>query len=139
MCCFTQRSLQGQAERPSRWVKESAGLKEVLEDENKNVTGVVLTDGTTLDVDMVIVGAGITPATKFLTREETGVKLDAQGAVVTDAFLQTHNKDIFAAGDVASFPLWMTGQQARIEHWVHALEQGEQVANCMLGDYKAYK
>jgi len=116
-----------------------AGLKEILEDENKNVTGVVLTDGTTLDVDMVIIGAGITPATKFLAREETGVKLDAQGAVVTDAFLQTDNKDIFAAGDVASFPLWMTGKQTRIEHWVHALEQGEQVAHCMLGNPKTYK
>jgi len=33
-----------------------AGLKEILEDENKNVKGVVLTDGTTLDVDMVILG-----------------------------------------------------------------------------------
>lgn len=99
-----------------------AGLKEILEDEDHNVTGVVLSDGTTLDVDMVILGAGITPATHFLTREETGVKLDAQGAVITDVFLQTDNKDIFAAGDVASFPLWMTGQQTRIEHWVHALE-----------------
>ena len=67
------------------------------------------------------------------------MKLDAQGGIVTDAFLQTDNKDIFAAGDVASFPLWMTGNQVRIEHWVHALEQGEQVAHCMLGDFQAYK
>lgn len=95
-------------------------------------------DGTTLDVDVVIIGAGIILSTKFLERKETGVKVDAQGAILTDAFLQTDNKDIFAAGDVASFPLWLTGKQARIEHWVNALEQGEQAAHCMLGDYRTY-
>jgi len=36
---------------------------------------------------MVVVGTSIAPATKFLAREETGIKLDAQGAVICDPFL----------------------------------------------------
>lgn len=51
----------------------ASGVKEVTKDAEGKVSGVVLSDGTTLDVDMVIVGAGITPATKFLARTETGV------------------------------------------------------------------
>jgi len=55
---------------------------------------------------MVLYGGGIDPNTKFLARTDSGVKLDDKGAVVCDPFLQTSNSDIFAAGDVASFPFW---------------------------------
>lgn len=55
---------------------------------------------------MVLIGAGIIPATKFLARTDSGIKLDDKGAIICDPFLQTSNKDIFAAGDVASFPFW---------------------------------
>ena len=46
--------------------------------------------------------------------------------------------DIFAAGDIASFPYWPTGSRARIEHWVVALEQGTNVAFNMLDKFVPY-
>lgn len=106
-------------------------VAEILKDKDGNVESVKLEDGTIIEADCVIVGAGVSPATKFLERTDNGIKVDARGAVVCDPFLQTSNKDIFAAGDVASFPFWMTGKQVRIEHWVNALEQGETVAHSM--------
>jgi NADPH-dependent 2,4-dienoyl-CoA reductase/sulfur reductase-like enzyme len=87
---------------------------------------------------MVIVGTGIAPATKFLEREETGIKLDAQGAVICDPFLQSTAPDIYAAGDVCSFPYWQTGKQTRVEHWINALDQGSYAAFNMMGKFVPY-
>lgn len=83
-----------------------SGVREIEKDSHGNVTAVVLNSGERISVDMVIVGTGIAPATKFLAREETGIKLDAQGAVICDPFLQSTAPDIYAAGDVCSFPYW---------------------------------
>jgi len=85
-------------------------LKKVVEDTDGNVIGVELDNGTCLDVDMVIIGAGIRPNSTLLSRNDTGVKLDHNDFILTDMFLQTHNKDIFAAGDVTSFMLWTNGK-----------------------------
>merc|ERR1719230_885614 len=78
----------------------NSGVKEILRNYEDKATGVVLKDGSTISVDMVIVGTGIAPATKYLERTESGIKLDRFGAIVCDPFLQTSVKDIFAAGDV---------------------------------------
>ena len=91
------------------------GLKRIIKDGDGNVQGVELSNGTCLDVDMVLIGAGVTPTTNFLERSPNSkVKVDDKGFVITDCFLQTHDKDIFAAGDVASFLLWMNGKQTNI-------------------------
>ena len=114
------------------------GCKEITKDADGNVNGVILDDGTKLDVSMVIVGTGIEPSTQFLKRTDTGIKLDKTGAIITDVFFETSVKDIFAAGDVASFPFWQSGEQIRIEHWITALEMGQHVAHNMQGKYKTY-
>lgn len=43
-------------------------------------TQVLLDDGTQLEADLVIVGAGVRPSTAFLTN--SGIELDNQGALV---------------------------------------------------------
>ena len=86
-----------------------AGVKEVTKNQYGNVSGVILADGTKIDANMVIVGTGIAPSTKFLQRTETGIKTDKMGAIVCDPFLQSSIPDIYAAGDVCSFPYWQTG------------------------------
>lgn len=55
-----------------------------------------------------MVGAGVLPATRFL--QGSGIQLDQWGAVVCDPFLQTSVKDVYAAGDIASYPYWITGK-----------------------------
>ena len=51
-------------------------VKEITKNQYGFVDGVVLEDGTKLDVNMVIVGTGISPSTKFLKNHETGIKTD---------------------------------------------------------------
>ena len=41
--------------------------------------------------------------------------------------------DVFAAGDVACYPFWYTGQRARIEHYNEAIYQGSVAALNMMG------
>lgn len=116
----------------------NSGITSIKLDSNKEVKGVVLADGTELDCDTVVMGIGVAPATKFIGRTETGIKLDQQGGIVCDPFLESSQRDIFAAGDVCSFPFWRNGHPVRIEHWNNALDQGSHAAWNMLGKYVPY-
>lgn len=113
-------------------------VTEIRKGEDGTVTGVTLGNGTALDVDLVVFGTGVTPQTKFLARTECGIKTDETGAVICDPFLQSSQKDIFAAGDVCSFPYWQTGRPTRVEHWINALDQGTYAAYNMLSKFVPY-
>ena len=60
------------------------------------------------------------------------------GGLVCNPYLQTSNKDIFAAGDIAHYPYWPTGERVRTEHWIVALDQGTYAAFNMLGKVVPY-
>jgi NADPH-dependent 2,4-dienoyl-CoA reductase/sulfur reductase-like enzyme len=84
------------------------------------VETVVLTDGTRLPADMVVVGIGATPATQWL--EGSGLALD--DGVLCDETLATAAPGVYAAGDVARWTSPVTGQRVRVEHWTSAADQG---------------
>lgn len=96
------------------------------------VSGAVLTDGRTLDVDFVIVGVGIAPATALA--EMAGVTLE--NGIATDARGQTSDPAIWAAGDCASFPY--RGDRIRLESVPNAIDQAEVVAENIMGAEKDY-
>jgi NAD(P)H-nitrite reductase large subunit len=62
-------------------------VKEIIKNEAGDVTGVILRDESRIECQMVLFGLGIEPATKFLERTESGIKLDQHGAIVCDPFL----------------------------------------------------
>ena len=95
-----------------------------------------MSDGRKLDADLVILGTGVRPRTAFL--KDSGIELAADGSVLVDPFMQTNFIDIFAAGDIASYSYWPTGQRTRTEHWVNALDQGTNAAFNMLGKLVPY-
>ncbi|MDE3079721.1 MAG: FAD-dependent oxidoreductase [Paracoccaceae bacterium] len=111
-------------------IREGVGLKELTGD--GRVTGAVLSDGATLDVDFVIVGVGITPNTALA--ESAGLTID--NGIATDAQGRTSDPAIWAAGDCASFP-WKGGR-LRLESVGNAIDQAEVVAANMLGAGKDY-
>lgn len=65
------------------------GIKEVTHDGEGNANGVLLSDGTLVPAEMIIVGTGVKPSTEFLARNECGIKTDKMGAIVCDPFLQS--------------------------------------------------
>ncbi|MEP2715065.1 FAD-dependent oxidoreductase [Pseudophaeobacter sp.] len=112
-------------------ILEGTGLDR-LEGAAGQVTRAVLGDGSTLEVDFVVVGVGITPGTQLAELAglelENGIKTDAQG--------RTSDPTIWSAGDCASFPY--KGGRIRLESVPNAIDQAEVVAQNMMGAGKDY-
>ena len=105
---------------------EGVGLDHLTGEDGK-VTGAVLSDGSTLSVDFVIVGVGIVP--NSTVAKTAGLELD--NGIKTNAMGQTSDPHIWAAGDCASFP-W-NGSQMRLESVGNAIDQAQAVADNILG------
>ncbi|WP_156622587.1 NAD(P)/FAD-dependent oxidoreductase [Mycobacterium sp. 852014-50255_SCH5639931] len=107
-------------------VRLGVGVAEVRGDER--VDTVMLTDGTELAADLVVVGIGSHPATGWL--EGSGIYVD--NGVLCDEAGRTSAPNVWALGDVAS---WRdaTGHQARVEHWSNVADQTRVVVPAMLG------
>lgn len=112
-------------------IREGLGLTRLIGDER--VTGAELSDGSTLDVDFVVVGIGIAPAT--ILAEAAGIGVD--NGIATDAHGRTSAPHVWAAGDCASFPY--RGGRIRLESVGNAIDQAEVVAQNMLGGDVKYE
>ncbi|MBB4689567.1 NAD(P)/FAD-dependent oxidoreductase [Amycolatopsis jiangsuensis] len=90
------------------------------------VEHLVLSDGSTLDADAVVVGVGTHPATGWLTG--SGLHLD-DGVVCEPDLSARGAEGVFAIGDVARWHDLVTGSHHRLEHWTAAREQAALVAS----------
>lgn len=111
-------------------VREGIGLDRLTGDDR--VTGAVLSDGSQIEVDLVIAGIGITPATALA--EMAGLEID--NGIKTDALGRTSDPKIWAAGDCASLPY--KGGRIRLESVQNAIDQAEAVARNILGANEDY-
>ncbi|RBQ67071.1 hypothetical protein VDGD_06722 [Verticillium dahliae] len=96
------------------------------------VGSVHLKDGTKLEADLVILGVGVAPATEFL-QDNKVLRLEKDGSIQTDEhYSVTGLKDVYAVGDIATFPYHGPGGEGkytRIEHWDVAQNAGRTVAS----------
>ncbi len=114
------------------WYADSgAELRTHARVEHVEPGAVVLTDGTRLPADAVVVGIGARPATAWLAG--SGIELGAHGEVVADAHLRTRVEDVYAVGDCASFPSARYGTRLLVHHWDNALQGPRTVAANILG------
>jgi 3-phenylpropionate/trans-cinnamate dioxygenase ferredoxin reductase component len=111
----------------------NSGVRE-LRGADGRLTTVVLTDGTELPADLVLVGVGIRPNTELA--EQAG--LAVENGVAVDAALRTSDPDIYACGDLASAENPLLGRRIRVEHWANALNGGKAAARSMLGQDVVY-
>ena len=112
-------------------IKEQTGLTRLL-GQNGQVVGAELSDGSTLEIDLAILGIGITPATNLAQdcglAFENGIRVDALG--------RSSDPNIWAAGDCCSFP-YKDGY-LRLESVPNAIDQAEVIAQNIMGAEIAY-
>jgi 3-phenylpropionate/trans-cinnamate dioxygenase ferredoxin reductase component len=94
----------------------------------EKVEKVVLSDGTELDADLIVVGIGSHPATAWL--QGSGIEVD--NGVVCDAVGRASAPHVWAIGDVASWRNTV-GHQVRVEHWSNVADQARALVPAMLG------
>ncbi|MFZ2108485.1 MAG: FAD-dependent oxidoreductase [Roseiarcus sp.] len=114
-------------------VQFHAGSQAAKLEGRERVDAVVLEDGRRLPADLVVVGVGVRPATDFVE----GVARAKDGGLPVDASMRVA-QDVYAAGDIAAFPLPPDGTRTRIEHWRVAQQQARVAAENMLGRSAAY-
>jgi 3-phenylpropionate/trans-cinnamate dioxygenase ferredoxin reductase subunit len=96
---------------------------------------VTLGDGRTLEADAVVAGIGIEPNVELATK----AGLPVTNGIVVDALGRVGGRgDVFAAGDVARFPVPALGGDLRVEHEDHAKRHGRQVGANMAGAAEPY-
>jgi 3-phenylpropionate/trans-cinnamate dioxygenase ferredoxin reductase subunit len=106
---------------------------EVLTGETVQAAGarsVTTGSGTTIEADVVAAGLGIEPAVELA--ETAGLLVD-DGIVVDELGRVDGRDDVFAAGDVASFPIAALGRRFRVEHEDHAKSHGRAIGANMAG------
>jgi NADPH-dependent 2,4-dienoyl-CoA reductase/sulfur reductase-like enzyme len=91
------------------------------------VESVRLSDGSRLAADLVVVGIGAAPETRWLA----GSGLEIANGVVCDASCAAA-PDVVAAGDVARWRDVRSGATVRAEHWTNAVEQADHAAGRLL-------
>ncbi|KAK7186960.1 hypothetical protein DPSP01_009340 [Paraphaeosphaeria sporulosa] len=126
--------FQGLLEKNGVKFKMGASVDKATPSKNDSsrVGAVHLKDGTILEADIVIEGVGVAPATEYL-KENSAVQLEKDGSISTnEAFEVKGLKDVFAIGDIATYPYHGpggNGTPVRIEHWNVAQNAGRSVAN----------
>jgi len=104
-----------------------------LEGEEGNVHQVMLENGEHVAADIVLLGTGVTPATGFVE----GLPLQKDGGVLVNAGMQAAC-GLYAAGDIAVFPLHEDQEPVRIEHWRVAQQHARIAAQNMCGARHRY-
>jgi len=92
------------------------------------VESVVCSDGTSINTDMVIIGAGVIPNTEIA--QNSGVS--CENGILVDEFGRTNFKNVFACGDCTSHPNKLLNMQLRLESVHNAMEQSKAVAMSVL-------
>lgn len=91
------------------------------------VTEVKLEDGRTLEANIVVAGVGARPATSLFK----GQLEEEKGGIKTDGFFKTSVPDVYALGDVATFPMKMYGGTRRVEHADNARKSAAQAVKAI--------
>jgi 3-phenylpropionate/trans-cinnamate dioxygenase ferredoxin reductase subunit len=106
----------------------------VMDASGERIESIVTEDGTTIALDLVIVGIGVLPNSELA--EQAG--LDVDNGVLVNEFAQTSDPDIFAIGDCSNHPNPVYERRLRLESVPNALEQARTAAQAINGNLAPY-
>lgn len=95
------------------------GIKEIIINENNDVSGLELENGNIIEADMIVVATGVRPNTNFIDTK----KIEYDRGIVINEKCETSQRDVYAAGDVVG----------KNSIWPIAVKQGITAAHNMLG------
>ena len=114
-------------------IRENTGLNRLIDNGSGEVCGAELSDGSTVSVDIVVVGIGVQPNDQLA--KDAG--LSVGNGISVDQFGRTEDADIFAVGDCVELPF--KGEVIRLESVPNATDQGDAVAGVLTGSDKPYE
>lgn len=113
----------------------NASPDEFVSNDDGQLTHVVI-NGEQIVADVCVLGVGVVPSTTFLV--DSNIDMDSRGNIIVNEFMETSVKGIFAAGDIASFPLSLPtttpNTLANVGHWQLALAHGKCVGQNVASD-----
>ena len=112
--------------------KLNTSLKEIVG--TNNPEKVICSDGTEVQADMVIIGAGIMPNVELA--ENAGLSCD--NGIVVNEFGKTDHANIYACGDCTNHPNKLLNKKIRLESVHNAMEQSKTVASSIINKSLAY-
>jgi nitrite reductase (NADH) large subunit len=66
---------------------------------NETITGMTFADGSSIDIDMLVISAGIKPRDEIA--KLAGLEVGTRGGIMVNDYLQTSDPDIYAIGECA--------------------------------------
>ncbi len=96
----------------------------------KQITAVILKDGTKLPCDLLILAVGVRPRTELA--EKAGLEVN-RGIITDIKTMQTSNKYIYSAGDCCVSTDMLDGTKKIIALWPNAVQQGRVAGSQMAG------
>jgi NADPH-dependent 2,4-dienoyl-CoA reductase/sulfur reductase-like enzyme/rhodanese-related sulfurtransferase len=88
-------------------VLTGASVESVERRENVAQTA-ILGDGTRIETDLILIGAGVRPRTALAAN--AGLTLGAMGGIAVNEHMQTSDPDIYAVGDIVEYTHQITGR-----------------------------
>jgi NAD(P)H-nitrite reductase large subunit len=99
------------------------------QDDPSAVGGVVMTDGTEIPCDLVVVAIGVIPRTELV--KDTSLKLNR--GIIVDKFMRTNLPDVYACGDVAEAHDFLINENRLLPLWPLAYNGGRVAGYNMAG------
>lgn len=116
-------------------IRTGVSVNEFRQDPAGRVLGVLLSDGTQLNVDMVLAAIGQEPAVELA--RSSGLHVD--NGVCVDELTVTGDPDVLAIGDCTSHPSPLYGgRRIRLESVPNALEQARTAAATLCGRHRPH-
>ncbi|MGB9803381.1 NAD(P)/FAD-dependent oxidoreductase [Desulfofundulus sp.] len=129
---FTSRLIEETFRRAGVAIYTGTTFKEVQGGER--ATGVVLTGGTFLPCDLLVVAVGVVPRVDLA--REAGLAVNR--GILVNQRMETSAPDVYACGDCAEVYDFLLGERRVLPLWPNAYAGGRVAAYNMLGGFREY-